>query len=219
MTVPALATIDDEHSVLLWQTCAYADDLSEAARSGRRLTPAYDTMLEFLHYRLLPYLSAEERQLPSVRLRDDHMLRLLVSDHERLRADVDNLESSRTRRVLCLATDALVDRLDRHARREETWIRSRGAGTPDIEAWALPLLLDDCIDVDALPAEHRSTLLRQRLNWLRPGESVHFESGSDMHSVWRQLQALDRDAYHWVYDEGGPVRWRARVSRRPTEDC
>lgn len=35
-----VTALTDEHSVLLWQTCAYADDLTEAARSKRRLSPS-----------------------------------------------------------------------------------------------------------------------------------------------------------------------------------
>jgi uncharacterized protein (DUF2249 family) len=217
MTADVLAPVDDEHSVLLWQTCAYADDLSDAARSGRRLTPAYDAMLEFLHYRLLPYLRDEERDLPPARLRDDHMLQLLLTDHDRLRADVDNIESSRTRRVLTLATDAFVDRLDRHVRREDAWIRPADTAVPDIESWALPLLLDDQIDVDALPSQHRTTLLRRRLTWLRCGETVHLDSGSDLHPIWRALHAAGHATYAWVYEEDGPTRWRARITRRCAE--
>ena len=217
MTARLLAPVDDEHSVLLWQTCAYADDLGDAARSGQGLTAAYDAMLEFFHYRLLPYLRDEERNLPPARLRDDHMMQLLLSDHERLRADVDNIESSRTRRVLTLATDAFVDRLDRHVRREEAWLRPADAGVPDIEGWALPLLLDDQVDVDALPSEHRDALLRRRLTWLRPGEALRLASGSDLHPVWRALHAHDHDAYVWVYEEDGPTRWRARITRRAAE--
>ncbi|HET7311169.1 MAG TPA: DUF2249 domain-containing protein [Mycobacteriales bacterium] len=217
MTASVLAPVDDEHSVLLWQTCAYADDLVDAVRSGQGLTPAYDAMLEFLHYRLLPYLRDEERNLPPARLRDDHMMQLLLSDHDRLRADVDNIESSRTRRVLTLATDAFVDRLDRHVRREEAWIRPADTAAPDMESWALPLLLDDQIDVDALPSEHRSTLVRRRLMWLRSGETLRLDSGSDLHSVWQALRASDHDAYTWVYEEDGPTRWRARLTRRGVE--
>ena len=214
MTARLLAPVDDEHSVLLWQTCAYADDLGDAARSGRRLTAAYDAMLEFLHYRLLPYLRDEERNLPPARLRDEHMMRLLLSDHNRLRADVDNIESSRTRRVLTLATEAFVDRLDRHVRREEAWIRPADTAAPDVESWALPLLLDDEIDVDALPKDHRTTLLCRRLMWLRPGETVRLDSRSDLHPVWRAVRVPDHDAYGWVYEEDGPTRWRARITRR-----
>lgn len=215
VTVPAAAApLDQEHSVLVWQTCAYADDLTEAARSGRGLTKAYDAMLEFLHYRLLPYLSDEERQLPPDRLRDDHLLRLLVTDHERLRADVDNIESSRTRPVLVLATDALVDRLDRHVRREESWIAPEQLAVPDIDAWALPLLLDDQIDIDALPQERSADLVRHRLGWLRPGEALYLESRSDLHPLWRRIHAVDGNRYVWVYDEDGPTRWHVKVSRR-----
>lgn len=134
----------DEHSVLLWQTCAYAEDLTDAAAAGRRLTPVHDAMLGFLHYRLLPYLATEERHLPVTYLRDRHMLDLLLTDHERLRADVDNIVSSRTRRVLVLATTALVDRLDRHVRREERWIKEDAVcEDPAVVAdWAVPLVLE-----------------------------------------------------------------------------
>lgn len=214
------APISDEHSVLLWQTCAYAEDLNDAARTGVRLTPAHDAMLEFLHYRLLPYLTNEERQLAPDQLRDDHLLRLLATDHERLRADVENIESSRTRRLLALAAAALVDRLDRHVRREESWLADP-FGAPqqsDLQDWALPLLFSDVIDLDALPFEHREALVRQRLARLRPGESVRLQAGSDLHPLWRWLHAVDHNAHSWVYEEDGPGRWQARITRRADND-
>ena len=213
--------ISDEHSVLLWQTCAYADDLNDAVRTGRRLTPAHDTMLEFLHYRLLPYLTNEERQLAPGRFRDEHLLPLLVTDHERLRADVDNLESSRTRRLLALSASALVDRLDRHARREESWLADP-LGDPkqaDSQDWALPLLFTDVVDLDALPPEHRVALVRQRLAWLRPAETVRLRAASDPHPLWRQQHACDRHARSWVYEKDGPTEWQVRITRRTDDDC
>lgn len=112
----------DAHSVLLWQTCAYAEDLTVAARSRQPFIVERDAMLAFLHERLLPYLRREERQLPPTSLRDRHMTRLLLADHERLRADVANVAGSRTRVLLAVAVDELVDRLDRHLRREESWV-------------------------------------------------------------------------------------------------
>ena len=213
--------ISDEHSVLLWQACAYADDLNDAARTGRRLTPAHDTMLEFLHYRLLPYLTSEERQLAPDRFRDEHLQRLLVSDHERLRADVDNIEFSRTRRLSALAATALVNRLDRHVRREESWLADP-LGDPqqaDLQDWALPLLFNNVVDLDALPPEHRESLVRQRLAWLRPGETVRLRAGCDLHPLWRQQHAYARNAHSWVYEKEGPTRWQVRVTRRTADDC
>jgi uncharacterized protein (DUF2249 family) len=214
------AEISDEHSVLLWQTCAYVDGLRDAARSGGRLTPAYDAMLEFLHYRLLPYLNNEERQIPATRLRDDHLLRLLVADHERLRADVDNIESSRTKRLLALAGDALVEHLERHVRREESWLTDP-SGDPtraEPQDWALPLLFSDSIDLDALPREDRDDLVRQRLAWMRPGDSVWLESAHDLHSLWCQQHDRDHNAHVWVYEADGPSTWRVRITRRSAED-
>jgi uncharacterized protein (DUF2249 family) len=207
--------------VLLWQTCAYADDLIDAARTGRRLTSAHDTLLAFLHYRLLPYLSNEERQLPADRFRDDHLVRLLVTDHERLRADVDNVESSRTRRLLALSATTLVDRLGRHVRREESWLADP-LGDPqqaDLQDWALPLLFDDVVDLDALPAEHREPLVRQRLAWLRPGETVRLQAASDLHPLWQRQHGCDRNAHSWVYEQDGPTRWQVRITRRVDDGC
>lgn len=125
MTTPVLGCappIRDEHSALLWQACAYADDLTEAARAGRSLISAYDAMLAFLHHRLLPYLADEERRLSPACLRDKRMTRLLLDDHERLRADIDNIEGCRTRSLVALTAETLVARLDHHVRREETWL-------------------------------------------------------------------------------------------------
>lgn len=217
----SLAPICDEHSVLLWQTCAYAGDLRGAACSGQRFTGAHDAMLEFLHYRLLPYLTNEERQLSRGRLRDEHLREALIADHERLRADVDNIESSRTRPLLALAAAALVDRLDRHVRREERWLADSfdDSGQPDVKDWALPLLVGELVDLDALPAEHCDALIRRRLSWLHPGESVRLQATADLHALWRRQHAIHRNAYSWRYEEGGPTRWRALVTRRADGDC
>ena len=113
------APLVDDHSVLVWQTCAYAEELTDVARAGQRLTPAYDALLGFLQYRLLPYLRVEERQLA---VGGDQLDWLLLADHDRLRAYVAELECSRTRRQLVAASDALVEGLDRHVRREEWWL-------------------------------------------------------------------------------------------------
>jgi len=206
----------DDHRVLLWQICAYADDLTDAVDLGHRLTPAYDALLGFLHYRLLPYLTSEERQLPSTRLRDGHMLPLLLTDHERLRGDVDNIESSRTRRVLAIASGTLVERLERHVQREERWVKNATAHEEpaDAAAWALPLLLSDEIDLDALPADHRDRLLRQRLAWMRPGDVVHVESTQELHGMWRRHDIASPRSHGWVYELTGPERWRVRITRR-----
>jgi len=207
----------DEHSVLLWQTCAYAEDLSDVAQSGQRVTSAFDAMLGFLHYRLLPYLHDEERQLPPSKLRDEHMTRLLIADHARLRADVDNVESSRTRRLLTLASGVLVDRLDHHIRREERWVADPTAGATDsagTEAWAVPLLLTDDIDVDALPAEHLSSLVLGRLQRMRPGETVRLHAGHDLHALWRRHHVRSPDTHVWVYEVAGPADWIVRVTHR-----
>lgn len=124
LTAPGVP-VADEHRVLLWQTAAYAEDLTGAARSSHRLTSAYDAMVQFLRFRLLPYLSDEERDLAPSQLRDEHLAPLLTTDHERLRADVDNIESSRIRRLLSLAAGVLVERLDPHAPRGGIADRSR----------------------------------------------------------------------------------------------
>jgi uncharacterized protein (DUF2249 family) len=212
----------DEHSVLLWQTCAYAEDVTDAARSGQRLSPALDALLGFLHYRLLPYLTDEERQLPATALRDERLTRLLVADHGRLRYDVDNIETSRTRSFLALAVDVLVERLDRHVRREESWATDPATGTDgtdgvdgvDLAAWALPLLLGDDIDLDALPVEHRDSLVLQRLQWMHPGDTLLLRASHDLHPLWRRQHALSSRAHGWVYEQAGPTDWRARITRR-----
>ena len=168
---PAGLTLADEHDVLLWQTCSYADDLIEAVESGQPAADAHDAMLEFAHYRLLPYLSHEERELPANELRDDHLAQLLLDDHARIRHGVHSIEAGRTRQLLALAADELVERLARHIRREQAWLIRDVAAPADpatSASWALPLVLADEIDVDALPAEVREDLgLPADLAWLR----------------------------------------------------
>jgi hypothetical protein len=118
------SAVMDEHSLLLWQTCAYADDLTDALRDGRPFTGSYQALIDFLHERLLPYLRDEEGRLPAARLRDDHLAPLIGSEHARLRADVSSIEDSRTLELLAMATERLVDRLERHVSREESWLRT-----------------------------------------------------------------------------------------------
>jgi hypothetical protein len=130
-----VSTMSVDHSILLWQTCAYADDVIDAARAGRSVTRAHDAILYFAHHRLLPYLAEEERCLSATPLRDNHLSRLLYDDHQRIRDGVDNLEACRTRELLALAADGLVERLDRHLRREEAWVvhDPEGSAAPTAE--------------------------------------------------------------------------------------
>lgn len=225
MTVTAIRpdrrpSLADEHDVLLWQTCSYADDLIEAARSGRSATGAYDAMLEFAHYRLLPYLTDEERRLPAAELRDDHLTSLLRDDHARIRHGVDSLESCRTRQLLALAAEGLIERLERHTRREETWIISDPAITDHSRSakWALPLVLSAEINLDALPADARDRLVLQRLGWMRCGETLRLESSCDLHPLWLLDHRREPHRHAWVYEQDGPTKWRARITRHAEDD-
>jgi uncharacterized protein (DUF2249 family) len=220
-TAPAETPIRDEHSVLLWQACAYAEDLREAIGTGHGVADTRDAMLEFLHYRLLPYLAYEERELPPARLRDGQLRRLLLADHARLRADVGNIESSRTPRVLSIAVEALLDRLDRHLLREESWLRKPMGERVQSEPrdWALPLLFTDVIELDALPVDVRDAMVRQRLAWMRPGDTVYIQADHDLHDVWRRHHMCSPHSHGWVYEQTGPDQWRARVTRRLPVEC
>ena len=205
----------DEHSVLLWQTCAYADDLVAAATFRGPLGTRYDAMLGFLHYRLLPYLSDEERALladPAL----DSVQHGLLDEHDRIRGHVEDLGRASTRHALARSTAALVRRLDLHVQREDgltgTTERS-GAGAPPA-AWALPLLLGDEIDLAGLPPDSRDTLVLERLRRMRLGETVLLHADRDLHPVWRRLHAVAPGEHSWAYVVAGPDRWTAEVTRR-----
>jgi uncharacterized protein (DUF2249 family) len=212
---PDLA-LAEEHTVLLWQTCAYADELVERAQSPHPLTKAVDRMLGFLHYRLLPYLRDEERDLPHGELRDDHLARVLLTDHDRIRAEVENVESARTRALVAMSTGSLVTRLDRHVQREETWVTDTHSHRPSVDTggWVAPLVLGDDIDLDVLPAEGRELLVVARLRQLRAGESVRVAAAHDLHPVWTRLRTVMPGRHSWVYEQDGPAEWVARVTRR-----
>ena len=218
---PAGLTLADEHDVLLWQTCSYADDLIEAVESGQPAADAHDAMLEFAHYRLLPYLSHEERELPANELRDDHLAQLLLDDHARIRHGVHSIEAGRTRQLLALAADELVERLARHIRREQAWLIRDVAAPADpatSASWALPLVLADEIDVDALPAEVREDLVVQaNPTPPRRGQAAHPYGGP----VGGHL--LDAAVVPELVEgpaQGGvdePVGGRRRCERRPDQ--
>src|SRR4051794_1308260 len=120
-SVTTAMSLSDEHSILLWETCAYSDELVRSADSTVGIDAASDALLEFLHYRLLPYLYAEERRLRDSGLRDRALADLLVADHDRIRAHVDTLAASRTPHLRVMSSRALVDCLERHVQREQSW--------------------------------------------------------------------------------------------------
>jgi uncharacterized protein (DUF2249 family) len=207
-----MTTLDlvDEHSVLLWQTCAYADDLVAAATARGPLGTSYDVMLEFLHQRLLPYLSAEERALPP----DARHGGRLLADHERIRDDVEDLGRAPTRRALAGASTALVRRLDQHVQREDVLAPPGPALDPPPATWAAPLLLGDEIDLADLPPHSAEPLVLDRLRRMRLGETVLLHADHDLHPVWQRLHAVAPGEHGWAYEVAGPQRWVAEVTRR-----
>lgn len=204
--------VTDEHSVLLWQTCAYADDLVAAARSRGLLGTQYDAMLAFLHYRLLPYLGAEESALP-LAARDAVRL---IEDHNRIRGDIEALDHARTRRGLAGASTALVRRLDQHVQREDGWTGAATEPAPHTApaSWALPLLLGDEIDLADLPPDSRDALVLERLRRMRLGETLLLRADHDLHPLWRRLHAVAPGEHGWAYELAGPRHWAAEVTRR-----
>jgi uncharacterized protein (DUF2249 family) len=213
------ARLSDEHAVLLWQICAYVDELVEAARSGRGLIAAFDTLLKFLRYRLLPYLTAEERQLAAAELPPAHRAQQLI-DHDEIRESVESIETAQTEALTLLATAALVSRIDEHVRAEQTWLPGHRHSAPDntgtdrIAGWVLPLLLTNDIDLDTLPAGSADALVLTRLLRMRCGDAVRLRARHDLHPLWRQLRARNHGDHAWVYEAPGPENWVARITRR-----
>ena len=205
----------DEHSVLLWQTCAYADDLVAAASSRGPLGTPYDAMLGFLHYRLLPYLGAEESALvgdPDL----DSVQRGLRDEHDRIRGHVDDLDHARTRRALARSAAGLVRRLDLHVQREDDVAGAAPRPAPGAPpaVWALPLLLGDEIDLAGLPPDSRDAMVLERLRRMRLGETVLLHADRDLHPIWQRLHVMAPGEHGWAYVVAGPDRWTAEVSRR-----
>lgn len=241
----AAIALSDEHSILLWETCAYSDELIEAADSGAGLDAACRALLEFLHYRLLPYLCAEEQRLCDSGLRDGALAHVLVTDHDRIRAHVDTLAASRTPRLRVISSRALVACLDRHVQREQRWVldRDMAAGTEEgtavvagratatdagavvtpvaaapVPGWALPLLLTDHVDLDALPREISEDLVLQKIQRMRCAEVFWLHASHDLHCLWMRQQTLDRGRHSWVYEQEGPQDWVVRIARRDGEE-
>lgn len=239
------SALRDEHSVLLWETCAYSDELIQAVDAGVGLDAASGALLEFLHYRLLPYLCAEERRLCDSGLRDEAFADLLVADHDRIRHYVDTLAASRTSRLRAMSTRVLVECLDRHVQREQSWVLdSDMAADPEdgptltsgrpiatdagavvtpvaaapVHGWALPLLLTDHVDLEALPRDIAEVLVLQKIQRLRRAEVFWLHANHDLHCLWVRQQAHDPGRHSWVYEQEGPREWVVRIGRRDGEE-
>jgi uncharacterized protein (DUF2249 family) len=216
---PIVGRLHDEHCVLLWQTCAYAENVVDEVRARYPPVNALSELLGFLHGRLLPYLNREAELFANVRLRTDWVARALLADHARIRADIECITASRTRSQTRQAVDALVGNLDRHLQHQQVWFADPAvhhiAGFDDeLPGWALPLLLGKDIDVDCLPATGGEALVIQRLQQMRRGEVLRLHAGHDLQGLWRLLYARTRGDHGWVYEKGGPVEWTARITKR-----
>jgi uncharacterized protein (DUF2249 family) len=222
--MPSATALSDEHSILLWEACAYSDELTRAAHSGAGLDAACNAMLEFLHYRLLPYLCAEERRFCDSGLRDRALAHLLVADHDRIRAHVDTLAASRTPGLRVISSSALVDRLDRHVQREQSWLLDNAGAvvTPvaaaPVDGWALPLVLVEHVDLDALPEEIAEELVLQKIQRMRCAEVFWLHASHDLHRLWVRQQAVDPGRHSWVYEQEGPHEWVVRIGRHDDEE-
>ncbi len=215
--------LSDEHTVLLWQICAYVDELIDAARTGRGLIRAFETLLKFLHYRLVPYLVAEEQDLAAHGLQPAHRIQQLT-EHNEIRETIEAIEAAETESRTLLATAALVTRIDQHARCEQSWIANNDHRASEVvhddsaAGWVLPLLLTDDIDLDTLPAEAADALVLTRLLRMRCGEMLRLRARHDLHPLWRQLRARNHGDHAWVYETAGPENWVACITRLET-DC
>jgi len=219
---PDRLSLVDEHSVLVWQTCAYATDLIEASQRGGRLHATREAMLGFLHYGLLPFLRDEERQLPNARA-NEHRTQKLLDEHCLIRADVEALESIDVGVDLAPAARVLVNRLDRHVQREDAWVDGATLVTrtpatmTTVAAWVLPLVSGPDIDLDILPVGDTHELVASRLATLRVGDTVRLHAGYDLHPLWQRLHTRCPGSHAWVYEKCGPHRWIARVTRHERE--
>ena len=230
--VTTSTALNDEHSVLLWETCAYSSELIQAADSRAGLDAACEALLGFLHYRLLPYLCDEERRLCDSGLRDSAFADLVVADHERIRAHVETLAASRTSRLRVISTRALVDCLDRHVQREQSWVLDSGGAASALHAgavvtpvtaapvpgWALPLALSEHVDLDDLPEAIAEELVLQKIQRMRHAEVFWLHASRDLHCLWLRQQSNDPGRHSWVYEQEGPHEWIVRISRRDDED-
>jgi uncharacterized protein (DUF2249 family) len=208
----------DDHSILLWQFCAYASEAIDASHATMQMEPEVKSLLRFLRFGMLPYLCREEDMFSPERLHSDWVARALEADHVRIRADVDRIEACRSGTQVRLAIETLLTRLDRHMAHEQAWAKTSDPclTTDDGEPpwWSLSLLLGDDIDVETLPPSYADTLVLTRLQQMRRGEALWLRAGHELHPLWRQLNALFPGCHGWVYERTGPLEWIVCVTRR-----
>jgi uncharacterized protein (DUF2249 family) len=178
-------------------------------------------------------------------LRDGALADLLVADHDRIRAYVDTLATSRTARLRVISTRALVECLDRHVQREQSWVingemsvnaEDGVAATGDqasaldagavvtpvtaapVPGWALPLVVTDHVDLDVLPEEIAEELVLEKIQRMRCTEVFWLHASHDLHCLWLRQQSADPGRHSWVYEQEGPREWIVRIGRRDDED-
>jgi uncharacterized protein (DUF2249 family) len=227
MTVPL--TLAEEHALLLGQVAVRADDVLAMASADRWPVRELSALLGYLRVEVLRQAADEEALLFPARPALPGFVRLRHG-HRRLRRRVEVLADAVhggaewTVSRLTMTISELLGSLERHIAVEDALLHAACAPHAVPATAALtgrphewyPLTESTVIDVDALPPGQVIDAAVERLARLRPGECVEVRStGDDLDAVWRRLDRLEPGAYGFVYLQEGPLRWVARVTRRP----
>ncbi len=53
---------------------------------------------------------------------------------------------------------------------------------------------------------------------MRSGDIVYLEAGCNLHPFWRLQHPYSEGSHVWAYEQDGPTRWRARITRRNPDE-
>ena len=220
-----------EHSLLLRNVVARADDVLTTAADGRWPEHELAGLIDYLRSELISQTRIEEQLLfGDADTSSSDAFSRLTRDHTRLRYALEALTDSgrdrgrRDPQWLAATVRGLVTQLSEHLGQEREvlsrhatqagWQRAGAAMEHRPHAW-YALTHEAVINLDAFSTGQDIEAVLPRVQQLRPGDGVELVGSADPRHLCSRL--LRDEDLTLRYLDDGPQTWRVCVTRRPSQ--
>jgi uncharacterized protein (DUF2249 family)/hemerythrin-like domain-containing protein len=221
------STLAEEHAQLLREVSARAAVVLREAAEDRWPILSLRELVDYLHLEVLQQVVDEEWLLFRAAYHAPDELARLRREHLELRLAIDVLAQAAagggdlSPQQLAAASQDLLVRLGEHLAAEERVLAVAGAaprattslGRRPHEWYALTR--GPVIDLDGLPSGPGFDAVLERLERMKPGETLQLRASVDLGPLWQRLSRADPGGYGIALLQNGPTRWRVEITRRP----